>query len=127
MIQAYVDRRPIEDSIKGLGAEATKVENDPGLTTHFIYSHKAYEGGQINTALHTDLLVWLLSDTFESIDEWNAWIENNKVCIVYPLLNPITTEITGSLAEKILAIDKSKNITIYSDNGVYGSIELLEE
>ena len=45
----------------------------------------------------------------------------------YVLATPIITEITGSLAEKILAIDKSKNITIYSDNGVYGNTEVVEE
>jgi hypothetical protein len=45
----------------------------------------------------------------------------------YVLATPLITEITGHLADKILSIDKSKNITIYSDNGVYGNTEVIEE
>ena len=44
----------------------------------------------------------------------------------YVLATPITTEITGYLAEKILAIDKTKNITITSENGVSGSVEVID-
>ena len=45
----------------------------------------------------------------------------------YPLATPIVTEITGSLAEKILAIDKTKNIYFISENGIQGETEVIEE
>ncbi len=45
----------------------------------------------------------------------------------YVLATPIVTEITGTLAEKILAIDKTKNISVTSANGVLGNVEVIEE
>ena len=61
-----------------------------------------------------------------------AWKHLTETIGIYPefqyiLAIPIITEITGSLAEKILAIDKSKNITITSANGVSGRVEVIEE
>lgn len=60
--------------------------------------------------------------------EYYANISNNTPMeFQYPLATPIMTEITGPLAEKILAIDKTKNITITSENGVSGTVEVIEE
>ena len=70
-----------------------------------------------------------VKDTINATGQANyrEWIQTIDSELVYPLATPIITEITGALAEKILAIDKSKNITIYSDNGVYGNSELIEQ
>jgi hypothetical protein len=125
-IQAATNRTTIEDIFKGLGIETTKANNDPGLSTHFIYTFKAYTRGQIDSIIHAGTRVWFFSDNFESIDDWNTWIKENKVCVVYPLATPVVTEITGFLAEQILNIDTNKNITIYSDNGALGEVEIVE-
>ena len=79
--------------------------------------------------------IWLMpasdySDLWATKEE--AWVHLTETLGIYPefqypLATPIITEITGALAEKILAIDKSKNITIYSDNGVYGNTEIVED
>ena len=58
---------------------------------------------------------------------FNSWIKTVESELIHPLANPIITEITGALAEKILAIDKSKNICFISENGIQGETEVIEE
>ena len=127
VIQAYTATGFVDDSYSALGVETTKAANNPGLSTHFVYSHKAYARGQVDVILCSGTRLWFVSDNFENIDKWNTWIKENKVSIVYPLKNPIITEITGPLAEKILAIDKTKNIYFISENGIQGETEVIEE
>ena len=127
-LQLFTDANIFDEIYRGIGAIDTKEADNPGLATHFKYDYRAYYPGTgTDYILVTGVRLWLLSDNFESSDDWNTWIKENKVRVVYPLLNPIITEITGTLAEKILAIDKSKNITITSANGVSGSVEVIEE
>lgn len=126
-IQLYANNI-VSEEYKGLGRVATEEEGNPGLATHFVYSERAYSGWeQTDSIMMLGARLWLLSDNFATESEGQAWFNENQVEVIYPLLNSIVTEITGSLAEKILAIDKSKNITIYSDNGVYGDTEVIEE
>ena len=79
--------------------------------------------------------IWMVPSK-EYCDLWTtkeeAWKHLTKTLGIYPefqyvLETPILTEITGTLAEQILAIDKTKNITITSENGVSGSAEVIVE
>ncbi len=118
------------EGLATLGALEQKAANHPGLCSHFEYRHNAYSGGKGNTAIvlgSTIRRFWFLTDKFADANEATLWLDENTIAAIYPLKTSIITEITGALAEKILAIDKSKNITIYSDNGVYGNIEIIDD
>ena len=71
------------------------------------------------------------SNGWNSTDDAWQWLINTlgdvKWEIQYVLANPVITEITGALAEKILAIDKTKNIYFISENGIQGETEVIEE
>lgn len=123
----------INDDTEGLATLSVveqKAANNPGLCSHFEYKHNAYSGGKGNTAMVTGNTIrrlWFSTDKFVDANEATLWLDENTITAIYPLKNPIITEITGYLAEKILAIDKTKNITIYSNNGIYGNIEIIED
>ena len=129
-LQLYINDDP--EGLATLEISEQKAANNPGLCSHFEYSYKAYTESKSNTATGTGSTsavrrFWFSTDKFADANEATLWLDENTITAIYPLKNPIITEITGYLAEKILAIDKSKNITIYSDNGVYGNIELIEQ
>ena len=119
------------EGLTTLGVPEQKAANNPGLCSHFEYRHNAYNDGKGNTAIITGGTAvrrfWFITDKFADANEATLWLDENTITAIYPLNNPIITEITGVLAEKILAINKSKNITIYSDNGVYGNTEIVED
>ena len=116
-----------EDKYKANGYAIQKADGDPGFSTHFKYSYKAYAGGMTDCAVFTGVRAWIITDNFTDITQANNWIKENKVTFIYPLTTPIITEITGEVAEKILAIDKAKNITISAPNGVSGTVEIVKE
>lgn len=127
-LQCYVRSAISDNKYFGVPNTAPMVERESGLSTHFRYSERAYGGWQFTDCAFMNVnILWLLSDNFTTVEEIRQWIADNKVSIIYPLATPIITEITGALAEKILTIDKSKNITIYSNNGVYGNSEIVED
>ena len=113
------------------------------------YNEKISNFGNYKSAWEfQDYIIWYLAKTDSKVsqiwmvpskeycDLWTtkeeAWKHLTKTLGIYPefqyvLETPILTEITGTLAEQILAIDKTKNITITSETGVSGSAEVIVE
>lgn len=125
-LQVYTQYNLVEDTFAAQGVIQQQADKDPGLCTHFVYSYKAYAKGITDCAIFTGTRIWILTDNFATQTQANQWIKENKVTFVYPLTKFIVTEITGTLAEKILAIDKTDNISILSSNGVSGTVEVTE-
>ena len=123
------------------------IDNLPHPNDYLKYSEKISNFGNYKSAWDfQDYIIWYLAKTDSEVsqiwmvpskeysDLWTtkeeAWTHLTETLAIYPefqyvLATPITTEITGYLAEKILAIDKNKNILIYSDNGVYGDCKII--
>ena len=127
-LQCYAGAVITDNKYFGVPNTAPMAERESGLSTHFRYSERAYGGWGFTDCVFIRVSrLWLLSDNFTTVKEVIQWIADNKVNIIYPLATPIVTEVTGSLAEQILAIDRTKNIYFISENGVQGETEVIEE
>lgn len=102
----------------------TLQKNNPGLCNYFKYDPQLSENNTIFILTQNVIRAAFFTDDIEDVE---TWVADKTITVIYPIVKQEPIEITGYLAKKILEIDTSKNITIYSNNGIYGDIEIIEE
>lgn len=118
----YYFQKPINALPAGLSQ--TLQRDNPGLCNYFKYDPQLSEANSNfiwtqNTAIRSAFKI-------ENVENVEDWVADKTISTIYPIVKQEPIEITGPLAEQILNIDKDKNITIYSNNGIYGNIEIIQ-
>ena len=106
------------------GITQTLQAKNPGLCNYFKYNPQLSENNTIFILSQNAIRAAFFTEDIEDVE---SWVANKTISVIYPIVKQEPIEITGYLAEQILAIDKTKNITITSENGVSGSAEVIVE
>ena len=106
------------------GISQTLQAKNPGLCNYFKYNPQLSENNTIFILSQNAIRAAFFTEDIEDVE---SWVANKTISVIYPIVKQEPIEITGYLADKILEIDKSKNITIYSNNGVYGNTKIVED
>ena len=106
------------------GITQTLQAQNPGLCNYFKYNPQLSENNTIFILTQSVIRAAFFTEDIEDVEDWVA---DKIISVIYPIVKQEPIEITGHLAEKILAIDKTKNIYFISENGIQGETEVIEE
>ena len=103
-----------------------------GMNSHFIQRitqpHGDYEYLYLQAANNNLLSVYIQIKNLSTIANFKTWLSENNVVVWYPLVNPVTTQITNTtLINQLEAISVHTGtniITISNDNNIIPEIEI---